>query len=90
MNLTPVELLGLMAACLTSGAYLPQVIHTWRTRSVEDLSLGMLTVTCLGLVLWIVYAWLAGALPVLVSSGVTLLLVGMVLGMRLRFRSPKR
>lgn len=34
-------LIGLVAACLTTTAYAPQAIKTWRTRSTKDVSLGM-------------------------------------------------
>jgi MtN3 and saliva related transmembrane protein len=37
MNL--VDLLGYAAALCTTGAYVPQVLKVWRTRSTEDISL---------------------------------------------------
>ena len=35
------ELLGLIAGTLTTLAFLPQVIKTWKSRSAQDISLGM-------------------------------------------------
>ncbi len=39
-----ITLIGLAAAFCTTVAYLPQVLHTWRTRSTGDLSLPMFLV----------------------------------------------
>ncbi|HET6321137.1 MAG TPA: PQ-loop domain-containing transporter [Hyphomicrobium sp.] len=36
-----VTIIGLLAATLTTVAYVPQVVKTWRTRSTHDLSFGM-------------------------------------------------
>ena len=37
-----VELIGGLAALLTTVSFLPQVVQTWRSKSAEDLSVGML------------------------------------------------
>jgi uncharacterized protein with PQ loop repeat len=48
--LTPI--VGFIAAILTTIAFVPQIIRVWRTRSAEDISLGMYTlftpVSCYG------------------------------------------
>ena len=36
-----VTLVGLLAGFCTTISFLPQVLKTWRTRSTEDISLGM-------------------------------------------------
>ena len=37
-----VTLVGLLAGTLTTIAFIPQLQQTWRTRSAQDVSLGML------------------------------------------------
>ena len=39
MNFDATTALGLAAATLTTAAFLPQVIKTWRTRQTRDISL---------------------------------------------------
>jgi MtN3 and saliva related transmembrane protein len=39
-----IEILGLVAATLTTGAFVPQVYKTWKNKSVKDISLSMYTV----------------------------------------------
>lgn len=79
-----VMLLGLVAACRTTLAFVPQVIKTLRTRSTGDLSLGMFSVMVTGIVLWLLYALISSDLPLAVANGVTLVLAGTILVLKLR------
>ncbi|UTH72445.1 SemiSWEET transporter [Chromobacterium sp. IIBBL 290-4] len=81
-----IEWLGLLAGCLTTISFLPQVLRVWRTRSVDDISLGMYLLFVAGVALWLTYGLLSHALPVIVANGVTLVLSGSVLAMKLRYR----
>lgn len=78
------EIVGEIAGTLTTLAFLPQVIKTWRTRSTEDISLTMFLMFCTGVALWLIYGVLLGSLPLIVSNVVTLALAGIILGLKLR------
>lgn len=78
------ETIGLVAAALTTFAFLPQVVQTWRSRSTEGLNLAMLAVLATGLVLWLLYGLGVGQLPVILANGATLVLVAVLLGLKLR------
>ena len=73
--MNPVTLLGFVAGTLTTLAFLPQVIKTWRTKSSNDLSVGTLRMISTGVLLWLVYGLLVGDLPIIVANAVTLVLV---------------
>ncbi len=62
---------GFIAAFLTTIAFLPQVIKTWRTKKAEDVSVVMLLTFIIGLLFWIVYAIKSNAFPVLIANIVT-------------------
>ena len=47
-----IKLLGFAAATCTTVAYAPQFIKVWKTRSTEDISLGMFLVMVFGILLW--------------------------------------
>ncbi len=76
--------LGLVAACCTTFAFLPQVIKTWRTRSTKDISLGMFLVLVTGIVLWLVYGLLRPDMPLVAANAVTLLFASVILYFKLR------
>lgn len=77
--------LGIAAGTLTTAALVPQVLKTWRSRSADDLSLGMLLIFSLGVALWAVYGVLVGAMPVIVSNAVTLVLSLSMLVMKVHY-----
>ncbi len=80
------DLVGLLAGSLTTVAFLPQVLKTWRSRSAGDISLVMFSLFSLGVLLWIVYGFRVGALPVIVANVITLLLSMTILIFKIRYR----
>lgn len=83
MELAFAEYIGLTAGALTTAAYLPQVYKTWRTKAVGDISLIMYWAMTLGVFLWFVYGILLRAPAVIIANGVSLLLVGGMLRLRI-------
>jgi len=80
-----IKLIGFAAATCTTLAYAPQFIKVWRTRSTDDISLGMFLVMMLGLTLWLVYGLLSGDGPLVAANAITMVLAGGILLMKLRY-----
>jgi MtN3 and saliva related transmembrane protein len=80
-------LLGLIAGICTTIAFVPQLLKTWRTRSADDISAGMLITFEIGLLLWLVYGLLIGSSPVILANSVTLVLTFIILYFKFRFKS---
>jgi MtN3 and saliva related transmembrane protein len=79
------EWIGSIAATLTTCSFIPQVWRVWQTRHTQDISLLMYTLFTTGVALWLVYGILLGAWPIIIANGITLLLAGLVLILKLRF-----
>jgi MtN3 and saliva related transmembrane protein len=79
------DLIGYIAACLTTLSFLPQALHTFRTRDVKGISLGMYALFTTGVALWLVYGLMLMAWPLIVANFITLLLALAILVMKLRF-----
>ncbi len=79
-----IECTGVVAACLTTFAFLPQVLQTWRARTAGSLNLPMLAVLASGVFLWLVYGLGTLQMPVIAANGITLILVCVLLGFKLR------
>jgi len=77
---------GFIAAALTTTAFLPQVIKTWRTRKAEDVSIVMLLLFIVGLLFWIIYAIQTNALPVLIANIITFILNVTILILKLIYK----
>ena len=84
MNLT--DLIGTLAAILTTISFLPQAVHTFRTKDVRGISLGMYSAFTLGVAMWLVYGLLQGAWPVVIANVITQALASTILVMKLRYR----
>jgi MtN3 and saliva related transmembrane protein len=80
------DLLGFLAGCLTTSAFVPQVIKTWKTRSTQDLSLGMWSAFCIGVLCWLVYGFILEAPPIILTNFVTLFLAGTILFLKLKHK----
>ena len=75
---------GYAAAMCTTGAYVPQVLRVWRTRSTKDISLKMFLVLVTGLSLWLTFGILKGEFPIIAANGITLCLAGTILFFKLK------
>lgn len=78
--------LGLVAGTLTTLSFLPQLLKAWKSRSTHDISIGMFSLLAVGITLWIVYGVVTSDLPVVVANSVTLVFVGLILALKLRYR----
>ena len=84
--MSPTDPIGYLAASLTTIAFVPQVLHTWRLRSAQGISTGMYVIFTIGVALWLLYGILLGAWPLIVSNAITLALALCILVMAIRFR----
>ncbi len=75
---------GYAAALCTTGAYVPQVLRVWRTRSTKDISLKMFLVLVTGLVLWLTYGIWKGEIPLIAANATTLVLASTILFFKLK------
>jgi MtN3 and saliva related transmembrane protein len=77
-------IIGLIAGILTTVAFVPQVIKTWRSHSTHDISLAMFAIFTSGVFAWLLYGLMIEDLPIVVANAVTLALAGSILVMKLR------
>jgi MtN3 and saliva related transmembrane protein len=80
------ELIGYMAATLTTVSFVPQALHSFTTKDVSGISLGMYSIFTLGIALWLAYGLLISAWPIVIANVITLALASMILAMKLRYR----
>jgi MtN3 and saliva related transmembrane protein len=81
-----IDLIGILAAVLTTASFFPQALHTFRTKDVSGVSLGMYSVFTVGVALWLVYGLLLSAWPIVIANCVTLVQAIAILVMKLRYR----
>lgn len=82
MTFTP-DLIGYVAATLTTVSFLPQALMTLKTRNTESLSLGMYSLFTGGVLLWLIYGIYLANPAIIVANAVTLLLAAIILSFKL-------
>jgi MtN3 and saliva related transmembrane protein len=90
MNIQPyqVEIIGYCAAFLTTIAFLPQAIHSWRTRDLSGISVGMYSLFTAGVGLWLIYGLIIEKWPLILANALTFALALSILLLKLRANSP--
>ena len=81
-----IDIVGTLAAILTTASFVPQAWHTFRTRDVRGISLGMYSVFTVGVACWLVYGLLLSAWPIVIANCITLGLAAAILAMKLCYR----
>lgn len=82
--------IGYVAASLTTFCFLPQLVHTFKTKSVKDLHVGALILFDLGLVFWLVYGIHLHSWPIILANTVTLCFQLALLGLKFRYGRKER
>jgi len=81
-----IEILGLIAASLTTAAFIPQVYKAWRYKSTKDISIVMYLILLIGLFLWIIYGIYHRSIPILFTNIITSLLVILMIGLKIKHK----
>lgn len=74
--------IGYIAATLTTASFVPQVWHTFQTKDVRGISLGMYSAMLTGIALWLTYGVLLNAWPIIIANAVSLTLTAAILVMK--------
>ncbi len=82
-------LIGLGGAALTTLAFVPQVIRSYRTKRTKDLSLGWIFCLITGFIFWLTYGWLIRDLPLILANAFSFLLVLSLLIMKFKWGMDK-
>jgi MtN3 and saliva related transmembrane protein len=85
-----IEVLGFVAAILTTLSFLPQALRIRRQRSAADVSLVMYLMMLTGQALWLIYGVLFDSPSLIAANVVGISLVGWVLVMKLAHLRQQR
>ena len=81
--------IGMVAAVLTTIAYVPQVVKIYRTKSARDVSFRMFSLLATGVSLWLVYGIMMRSAPLIFANFVTLGLSLTVLVLKIRYERAR-
>jgi len=68
------EIIGIIAASITTSGFIPQVYKIYKEKNAKGVSLTMYLILFVGVLLWLVYGILIGSLSIIIANSVTALL----------------
>jgi len=84
-----IEIIGLVAAVLTTSAFLPQVYKTWKTKDVSALSMPTLLLFFMGIILWFIYGIYINSLSLIIANGITIGSYALLIFFKLKYAKNK-
>jgi len=84
MDAIAITALGMLGTALSTLSLLPQVVHTWRTRSAADISATWLVVALISMLVWISYGSLVEAPAIVWANALTFVQAGYILVVKLQ------
>jgi len=80
------EIIGFLAAIITTVAFFSQVIKVYKTQNTQSISLSMYIVFSIGILLWLVYGFYLNSLPMIIANAITLVSSIYILYMKLKHK----
>ena len=68
------ESIWILAAILTTSAFIPQVYKIYKEKKAQGVSLTMYLIMFVGVLLWLVYGVLIGSIAIIIANSVTAIL----------------
>lgn len=81
-----IEIVGFIAAILTTSAFVPQVYRAWKTKDVEAISLTMFIVMFTGVLLWLTYGFYLNSLSMVLANIITSLLILTIIILKIKHK----
>ena len=79
------EIIGIIAGCFTTIAFIPQVYKTWASKSAKDISMHMFILFITGVTLWIIYGIIKNVPAVLISNVAIFILAGIQILLKIKY-----
>jgi MtN3 and saliva related transmembrane protein len=78
------DIMGGLAATLTTISFFPQAVQVVRTRDTRAISLSMYTLFTLGIACWGMYGLMTLQWPIIIANGLTFVMAFMILAIKTR------
>ncbi len=81
------QTVAMVAGAMIIFTTLPQLIKISKTKEVDDLSIGMFLILIIAEALWLYYGFHIKDLPLILTNGLSMIVVGANIGLILKYRT---
>ena len=78
-----IQIVGIIAATLTTLAFVPQAYYSFKTRDLSGISLPMYSTFTLGVAFWLIYGLLRRDWPIIIANIITICLSSVILMLKI-------
>lgn len=79
-------MIGFIAACLTTLAFIPQAIKVIKTKNTEGISLGMYALQVLGVFMWLIHGIIIQDMPLIIANAITFIFASIILTYKIIYK----
>ena len=79
------EIIATLATILLASSYIPQIIKGYKTKKLDDVSMGFLVILATGLLFWMLYGFLNEDLIFIIANLVNVSLAVTLIGMKVHY-----
>jgi len=79
-------IIGLLAGLIVVGAYVPQIIKTYKTKDTKGISLAMYIIYLIGLCLYFVYGYMINEPALIITNGIAFIFGLAMLVMKIKYK----
>ena len=79
-------MIGSIAACFTTLAFVPQAVKVIKTKDTAGISLGMYVMYVTGIFLWAIHGFIKQDMAVLVANSITFVLSSIILACKIKYK----
>lgn len=79
-------MIGIIAACLTTLATVPQAFKVIKTKDTASISLGMYAMQTIGVLLWLVHGFIINDVALIGANSITFLLSMFIFVCKLKYK----
>lgn len=79
-------MIGIIAACLTTFAFAPQVIKIIKDKNTQSLSLIMCIMQTTGIFLWLVHGLMIKDFPLIFANAVSFIFISIILLYKIKYK----
>jgi MtN3 and saliva related transmembrane protein len=87
MSETNIEIIGVIAAILTTAGFVPQLYKSIKTKKVEGVSLTMFMILFIGILFWLVYGFLIDSFAIKLANIVSGIFVFSIIVLRIIYKN---
>jgi MtN3 and saliva related transmembrane protein len=81
-----ITIIGLVAASFTTVSLLPQLLRIRKTKSAKDISTGMFSLFCGGVLLWFIYGLYINDVPIIIANGLAFIQTLAILAFKIKYK----